>query len=280
MERLWHQLIAGPAGEPEQLCVLLHGVFGMGTNFRTLATRLAAALPGWGMVLVDLRGHGQSQGFDGPHTLAAAARDVLELRGALPAPVRAISGHSFGGKVALATLQERPGWVETGFVLDSDPGASPSLASASTVLHVLTTLEELPRTFAAREDFQRTLEQRGFSPMLVAWLSMNVRRDRDSYSLRLDLPAIRAMLEDYRDRDLWSVVETSVSELHFLLAGEGSALSSEAKARCHALAARAGRFHVHSFPKAGHWLHVDDPEGIFEVLRRVLSQKPLSMREG
>jgi pimeloyl-ACP methyl ester carboxylesterase len=232
------------------------------------------------MVLVDLRGHGQSQGFEGPHTLAAAARDVLALVGDLPAPVAAISGHSFGGKVALATLQERPGWVETGFILDSDPGASPSLASASTVLHVLATLEQLPPTFASREDFQRALGARGFSAMLVAWLAMNVRREADAYSVRLDLPAIRAMLEDYRDRDLWSVVEGTESELHFLLAGEGSALSPEAKARCHALAARTGRVHVHSFPAAGHWLHVDDADGVFEVLRGALSRLPLSKRRG
>jgi esterase len=280
VKRPWFQQIAGPGDQPEQLCLFLHGVFGMGTNFRTLAGRLAAALPGWGMVLVDLRGHGQSQGFDGPHTLAAAARDVLELTGELPAPVGAISGHSFGGKVALATLQERPGWVETGFILDSDPGSSPTLDSASTVVHVLTTLEALPPTFASREDFQRALEARGFSPMIVAWLAMNVRRDGDAYSLRLDLPAIRSMLEDYRDRDLWSVVEGATSELHFLLAGEGSALSAEAKSRCHALAAQAGRVHVHSFPRAGHWLHVDDVDGVFEVLRRALSQKQLSKRRG
>jgi esterase len=280
VNRLWHQLIAAGDVRPDKLCLFLHGVFGMGTNFRSLASRLVTNLPGWGAVLVDLRGHGQSQGFAGPHTVAAAANDVLELARDLPAPVAAISGHSFGGKVTLATLEAEPNWVEQVFVLDSDPGASPTLASASSVVHVLTTLEELPKHFSSREEFQRELETRGFSPMLVAWLSMNVRREGDAYGLRLDLVAIRAMLEDYRDRDLWHVVEAATSELHFLLAGEGSALSPAAKSRCHEIAARGGHVHVHSFPAASHWLHVDAADEVFEALRGELSKMPLSKQEG
>jgi esterase len=267
---LAHQWVRPSAGSPERVLLMLHGVFGMGTNFRTIAGRLCEQNPGWAVVLADLRGHGQSQGFAPPHTLPAAADDVLRLAASLELPVRAIAGHSFGGKVVLAALEQQPGWVRTAVVLDSDPGVAQMDVASSLVLRVLEALEALPRVLPSREFFQAELAAREFPQAIVAWLAMNVRRDGDAYSLRLDLPAIRSMLEDYRTRDYFPMLEASHKvALHYLIAGNGSALGPASQQRVNVLG-QQGLLTVHHLANAGHWLHVDAPERVLEILTAAL----------
>src|SRR5436190_14026621 len=86
---------------PERTIVFLHGMLGRGGNLQTLARRFVQAHPCWTALLVDLRGHGRSpKGMPGA-SLEAAARDVIQSVCASQAPITAIAGHSFGGKVAL-----------------------------------------------------------------------------------------------------------------------------------------------------------------------------------
>ena len=74
MPVLAHQRVTHEGAAPTRWIYFLHGIFGMGTNFRGVAKSLAAATPDWGFVLVDLRGHGASQGFAPPHTLGVPLR--------------------------------------------------------------------------------------------------------------------------------------------------------------------------------------------------------------
>ena len=59
----------------------------------------------WRMVLVDLRNHGRSagiKGFDPPHNMSTAAKDLADLVKARDWPwPDVVVGHSMGGKVAL-----------------------------------------------------------------------------------------------------------------------------------------------------------------------------------
>src|SRR5438876_3303415 len=73
---LSHSLVASNGRAPEKHLVTLHGAFGAGRNWGAIARRLVEARPEWGVVLTDLRLHGDSQGFSPPHTLDAAAADV------------------------------------------------------------------------------------------------------------------------------------------------------------------------------------------------------------
>jgi esterase len=101
MPVLAHQRVTHEGAAPTRWIYFLHGIFGMGTNFRGVAKSLAAAAPDWDFVLVDLRGHGASQGFAPPHTLAAAAADVEALSREIGLEIAGVAGHSFGGKVLL-----------------------------------------------------------------------------------------------------------------------------------------------------------------------------------
>src|SRR5437879_732681 len=102
---LAHALVVAKERTPERWMLFLHGIFGRGGNWRTIAQRWVTAHPRWGAALVDLRMHGRSTGIRGPHTVAAAARDLRALEERLAGGVRGVLGHSFGGKVALAYLE-------------------------------------------------------------------------------------------------------------------------------------------------------------------------------
>ena len=64
--------VEGPADAPRTAFVL-HGIYGSLRNWRGMATRMVERNPGWKVVLVDLRNHGDSAGAPPPHTVAAAA---------------------------------------------------------------------------------------------------------------------------------------------------------------------------------------------------------------
>ena len=66
--------VTAAGGNPERWLLVLHGIYGSGRNWGSIARRLVDARPEWGVLLVDLRLHGGStSGFEGPHTLAATA---------------------------------------------------------------------------------------------------------------------------------------------------------------------------------------------------------------
>ena len=194
--RLHHERIAGAA--PERWLVMTHGIYGAGGNWRGVARRLVARRPEWGVVLVDLRQHGRSEPGEPPHTIAACADDLRALVGALAGElggVAAIAGHSFGGKVALAT-RARVAVAQT-WVLDASPSARPgALADRDdTVVHVLELMERLPRTWARRDDFVAAVIAAGHDAGLARWLAMNVVADpTGELALRLELGALRALL--------------------------------------------------------------------------------------
>ena len=120
--------------EQQRSVLCMHGILGSKKNFRTAAKQLVKDSYGFDLsVTVDHRGHGQSGTLMGAtsNTVSSCADDLHSLlaSGTVPllAPVPTlICGHSFGGKVALAYLQQsmrlgRPLPSHT-WILDSLPG--------------------------------------------------------------------------------------------------------------------------------------------------------------
>jgi pimeloyl-ACP methyl ester carboxylesterase len=269
---LTHALVTAPGATPSAWMLFLHGIFGTGANWRTFARRWTAERPTWGAVLVDLRMHGRSQGFAPPHTIAAAAADLRVLEASVPGPVRAVTGHSFGGKVALEYVASRRGDLERAWIIDSTPGARIDRHGSETTLEVLEILESLPRELPTRQAFQDALAEKGVEPSLVAWLAMNVGPspgDSGTYVFRLDLAAIRLLLDDYFARDVWPVIESPPSTVRVgLVIGGRSRVFDEAdreRAR-RAAEAHPDRVEVHTIPDASHWVHVDAPDALLAIL--------------
>jgi pimeloyl-ACP methyl ester carboxylesterase len=182
-----------------------------------------------------------------------------------------VIGHSFGGKVALSYAERAPASLAQVWVLDSFPGAhTPS--DDHEVVRVLAALAKVPKVHSAREGFVDGLLEQGLSPAIAHWLSQNLVREGKHYRLRLDLSAIGELLDDYLELDLWSVLEEPPGslEMHLVIAERSRRLDAAARAHLGELA-RHARVFRHTLPNAGHWLHVDNPDGLLELLARTLA---------
>jgi len=281
-----HVELVAPASTPKAWLLMTHGIYGSGGNWRSVARKLVERRPGWGVALVDLRGHGRSGSGDPPHTVEACARDLQGLDQKLAAeghPVRAALGHSFGGKVVLALRQLTAHGAGTSaspmdllqtWVLDATPAARPEAFAApdNTVRQVLELLERQPPRFAGREELVDAAVAAGFGPAIGQWLAMNLEPDGDGFRQRLDLPLIRTLLQDYFHADLWKAVEdpSMPGELHVVCAGRSATVPHDDRVRLAAHQAHTGLTFVHSVPDAGHWLHIDAPDAVVELLAGAL----------
>lgn len=273
MPTLAHALVTADGREPSRYMFFLHGILGSGANWRSFARSFVALRPSWGAVLVDLRLHGASQGFAPPHTVAACADDLTALRKALPGPVRGVLGHSFGGKVALEYLR-RDEDVSLAFVLDSTPSARPDARGSESTVSIVKLLTELPARFASREAFLERVTQSGQSREIAMWLAMNVKAEEDGgFGFRLDVPAIRALADDYFVKDEWDVIEQKSSvTIHLVIGDRSTVLDTQDRERARRVAAASrGRVQVHVLADAGHWVHVDAPK---ELLALVTAATP------
>jgi pimeloyl-ACP methyl ester carboxylesterase len=268
--RLLHATIL-PAPRPvSYTALLLHGILGSGRNLRTFGTLLARAVPGLQVVTLDLRGHGESQGLPPPHTVAACADDVIALAQHLGLRRWAVVGHSFGGKVALQIALQVAQSVAVGLVhaavLDAVPGPRQGDATEAEVDRLVASLHVCPQPLPSRQAFADHMAWRGHDPALAGWLATQLKPTPDGFRLRLDLPAIDALLADYFALDLWPALERPPPgiALHLVRAGRGDRWTPTVLARLAACTA----VQVSELANAGHWLHADDPQGLAEVLAR------------
>ena len=261
-------------GRPERAIAFLHGILGSGKNLKAIATEFVQQRPEWCAYLVDLRGHGQSAKGTPEPSLEAASRDVVALATRLGFPLSAIVGHSFGGKVALEAARiGRLVSLRDVVTLDSVPSARVPITGGDSALAIIKILESLPGLHASISAFVDSLERAGLSHVLGQWLAGSLQRDADGVRFALNLPELRALILDYFARDLWPAVENPPDQTRVhLVIGERSDSYSEAdRQRALQLAASNDRVTVDVLP-AGHWVHVDDPEGVVQTLLRRIKE--------
>ena len=269
MSALDHELLTAPGASPDRWVLFCHGIMGRGANWRGFARSLVMDVPSWGAVLVDLRAHGDSRHVPPPDTVATAASDLLEIVDARD--VRAVLGHSFGGKVARELAKART--FDELFIVDSMPGARPDRDGSAGTLRVVKMLGTLPAHFLERTAFYRYVEDLGFSRELARWLGQNLDPLDGGYELGLDVSRIEALLDDFFERELWPVLDPPPDGTtgHLVIAGKSTVFGADDRERSFDLAARHERVHVHVLEDADHWVHIDDPEGLQGIVAEALA---------
>lgn len=245
--------------------LFLHGILGRGANLRTIAKRFVAACPGYSAVLVDLRGHGGSKAVPAePATLSACADDVIALTEKSTLPTRVVFGHSFGGKVALE-LASRHGFAAEAYVIvDSLPGPRTEARGSEATLEVIELLGRLPGPFATRQAFVAALIEGGQPKGIAEWLATSLRKDDDGFRFGIELSLVHDLLADYFRRDLWPAVEGASAKIHLVVGERSTVYDAAALDRARALTG-GGRVTLDLVP-AGHWVHVDAPDALLDVL--------------
>lgn len=269
MPLLHHQFLTGsPDAHPDRWMLVLPGIYGAGRNWASVARRLVQARPDWGAVLVDLRQHGGSMGFPPPHDLDAAAGDLSAVVEAGGLDVRAVLGHSFGGKVALVYSRNPPVPLSRVWVVDSTPDARDADGSAWGMLRVL---RQRPGPFADRDAGIAAVMHEGYPRPVAMWMSTNLVHGPDGYRWRLDPDDMEALLRSFFATDAWDAVEAPHpgTHVHVVQGLESSILTPQACARVEAAHARTGQAHLHPVA-GGHWLNADNPDALQDLLTRFM----------
>jgi pimeloyl-ACP methyl ester carboxylesterase len=151
------------------------------------------------------------------------------------------------------------------------PGTRVNARGSESTMRALDVMESLPsEPFSSRELFVQKLVDEGIARSVAQWLAMNLRaEERGVYRLRLDLAANRSQIEDYFALDEWHVIESAPDNLalHIVIGGRSGVFDADDRKRIARLADQEPKhIYVHVLEKAGHWVHVDDPDGLFAVM--------------
>jgi pimeloyl-ACP methyl ester carboxylesterase len=241
--------------------LILHGLFGSSTNWRTVAKKLGEH---YCVYAVDQRNHGRSPHADSLSydELAADARVFLDRHGIESA---AVLGHSMGGKAAMKLSLAEPDRVAALVVVDIAP-ARQSSDGLRPVLDALLAVD--PSTCATRDEVDRKLAVHLADDRLRQFLLMNVARaDDGSFRWRLNLPAIAAHFAELAGPiDCESVYAGPA----LFVRGEKSGYVRDAdRPEIERLFPRAS---IVTIEGAGHWVHAEAPERFLEVVGEFLSR--------
>ncbi|KAK9153639.1 hypothetical protein Sjap_001119 [Stephania japonica] len=305
IETLAYEEINSPTNDqtPQKATIFfLHGLLGSGRNWRSFSRNLASILSksssspiDWRMVLVDLRNHGRSaevKGLEPPHDLVNAAMDLADLvkfRGwAWP---DAVIGHSMGGKVALQFAQscaagdygESSILPKQLWVLDSVPGEVEARDSDGEVEKVMQTLQSLPTLIPSRKWLVDHMMSLGFSKSLSEWIGSNLKKLGDHETWAFNLEGAVEMFKSYCETNYCPLLEHPPKglEIAVVRAENSDRWSPNVIQQLEDIASRRkskdeGRTSVHVLPRSGHWVHVDNPKGLLEIIAPSMTTLPLA----
>ena len=232
-----------------QPIIILHGLFGLGDNWRTIARKLEDE---YLCVVPDLRNHGRSPHDDIMNWNVMAA-DVRELIDDLDLDEVILLGHSMGGKVAMQFATTYPERVDKLIVVDMAPKAYPPHHS-----HVITAIEALdPAACATRDDAERILREHIHNDeATVQFLMKNLsRRPESGFEWKANMPGI-IMAYDALMQDI-AFMHPYLGPTLFIK-GEFSDYVTEADMP--AIRQLFPSATLVSITGAGHWVHADRPE--------------------
>jgi pimeloyl-ACP methyl ester carboxylesterase len=259
--------VAG-AGPP---IVLIHGMLNSSSHWQAVALNLARD---YTVIAPDLIGHGDSAAPRGDYSLGAHAASIRDLLAAIGVDRATIVGHSLGGGVAMQFFYQFPQRVER-LVLISSGGlgqeVSPMLRTAALPgMSALLALTITPRRLVALARAGRRLDERGVRAGVylravaraLAPLENADARGAFMHTLRavIDVHGQRVsatdrlyLLESLPTLIVWGERDNTIPLSHGAAAHEAIPHS---------------RFRT--LARAAHFPHLEDPQGLSEVLREFM----------
>ncbi|RAK64099.1 alpha/beta fold hydrolase [Hymenobacter edaphi] len=243
--------------------VILHGLFGTLDNWQTLARQWAAHFR---VILVDLRNHGRSP-HAAEHTYALMAEDVRGLFDQLQLPAdTTLLGHSMGGKVAMRFALDHPERVRQIVVVDIAPRFS-DMEHQDDVIEGLNALN-----FAGIDNRQQAddaLARHIRQPDVRQFLLKNLyRREDNSFAWRINLPVLTAGVAALGEEI--TAAAPFLKPALFIRGGKSDYVNAEDK--LHGIPALFPNSQVETIVDAGHWVHAEKPQEVFELVTAFVNQ--------
>ncbi|KAJ1390839.1 Alpha/Beta hydrolase fold, partial [Sesbania bispinosa] len=169
------------------------------------------------------------------------------------------------------------GDVIEAWVLDATPGKVRAGGDGEDhPAELISFLSTLPKEVSSKRDVVKALIQQGFSNDVAQWVVTNLRPTSSPgsrFSCVFDLRGIAEMYQSYEETNLWKIVEDVPRGVHVnFLKAERSLhrWALEDLQRIHAAeeiaAEEGGGVEMHVLEDAGHWVHADNPDGLFRIL--------------
>lgn len=252
--------------------IILHGLYGSGDNWLTIARNLSGQCE---VFLVDQRNHGRSPHSD-QHSYPELAADLLELMDDAGLSRAVFLGHSMGGKAAMWFAAQNSSRVSRLIVADISPGSYLERVGehSQTQFHTQVIETMLAVDFskvAGLGDIDRQLEDRLPDKQLRQFLMKNIGKEAGSgFYWKLNLPVLLRNLDNLSD-GLESFIEEGKSFKNFpvlFMRGENSTYISEYDIRLiHKLYPDA---EIVTIRNAGHWLHAEQTSAVVSIIKKLL----------
>ncbi len=244
---------------PGPALLIAHGLYGSGRNWGVIAKRLSDSRR---VITVDMRNHGHSFRADS-HTYPDLAADLAQVIDHLGAPMDVV-GHSMGGKAAMVLALTRPDTLRRLVIGDIAP-----VGYTHTQIQYIDAMRQVDLdAVTRRSDANDQLAALGVDPALCSFLTQSLDVAEKRWRLNLDaLAANMPAILDFPDLD-----STYAGPTLFLSGGQSDYVARTYRDRIRHLfpAARFAKI-----PKAGHWLHADDPRAFEGTVRAYLDAPDL-----
>ena len=266
-------------------------------NLKTFAKKFTEKNPRYSALLLDARGHGKSSKkieqsqkfqFDPPHTMKECAMDVIETINHLnltksenESPI-GIIGHSFGARIALQYLhtlsnpkeqqQSSISPPQQTWLLDAVPGHAHS--SVENVIRAVSSIE-IPISNKKQLVHDLT-EKKLIDPAIAAWMTTNLipMKDSNGFDFSFDLDIVLCILDQFQNQDFNQILKdiqmsrsaSQSCQIHMVRALKNKSWTTDILQSFRPFMNSSQNFlKIHEL-NTGHWVHVDDLNGLLNVL--------------
>jgi len=239
---------------------ILHGLFGSGRNWRSIAQQLAARHR---VLAFDLRNHGASPWAEG----MSYGEMVEDLRASLRArgiAHTALLGHSMGGKVAMLTALLYPAEIDRLVVVDIAPAPNPPALLAYVRAMRAADLHGVKR----RGNVDARLAQTVHDPAERAFLLQNLVIDEGTARWRLNLDAIEREFPEIVGFPPLPPGTAYRGPTLFVAGARSDHIRPEHEPVIRRLFPQA---EITRIEGAGHWVHAEQPQEFLRTVEAFIS---------
>ena len=267
-----HQVVYRVAGQGPPL-VLVHGMVNSSRHWRAVAERLADR---YTVIAPDLVGHGDSATPRGDYSLGAHATVIRDLLSALGIERASVVGHSLGGGIAMIFFWQFPHRVERlGLVSSGGLGGhvSPLLRSAALPgARALISVAAHRRMTAALHGAGERLQERGSNLGVQLQSVARALRPLETAAAReAFVQTLRAVI-DARGQRVSATDRLYLLEHMPTLICWGERDRTIPPAHGHAAHAAIPNSRLVVLPRAAHFPHLEDPDGLAAALAAFMAE--------
>lgn len=255
--QLLHSIILGE-GQP---LIILHGFFGMGDNWKTLANKFSE---NYQVHIVDQRNHGRSFHSD-EFSYELMIEDLLYYINHYHLENIHLLGHSMGGKTVMLFAVEYPEKVDKIIIADIAPRFYPP--HHHFIIEALNAVDF--KKVKSRNDidliFKKFIPEAG----IRQFLAKNIyRKSKEEFAYRFNLECLTDCFDEV------GVGLPPISLFYgeaLFLKGENSGYISKEDEQL--ISTHFPKSEIKVVKNAGHWLHAENPEDFYNYIK-IFLEKP------